>query len=321
MTILITGATGFIGSHLIDELLKKKEKVRILARKVNRDEKLKQHGLEIYSGSLENIDSLTEATKDVKTVYHLAAMLGGPDVTYKQLYNTNVVGTENLIRACVKNNVKRFVYISSVAAMGPTRHMADETTKCNPVTDYDKTKYFSEIAVRKSELDWTIIRPTMVYGPGEIRNKAKMFRLIQKGFFAIIGNGKNLMSLVYVDNLIKGIILAGESKSSVKQTYIISDKRTYTMNEFVETIAKNENVRMPVHLPVFIAYISALFFRILSIFKIPQLLSKDRIKNLTMNHSFDISKAIKELKYDPKISLDEGVKRTVQWYKEKGILK
>ena len=321
MTILVTGATGFIGSHLIDELLKKKEKVRILIRKLNKDEKLKQHGLEICSGSLENIDSLTEATKDVKTVYHLAAMLGGPDVTYRQLYNTNVIGTENLIKACVKNNVKRFVYISSVAAMGPTKNMADETTKCNPKTDYDKSKYFAELAVKKSGLDWTIIRPTMVYGPGEIKNKAKMFRLIQKGHFFVIGNGRNLMSLVYIDNLVKGIVLAGKSKNAVKQTYILSDKRTYTLNEFVETIARNENVKMPMHFPLFIAYIGALFFRILSIFKIPRLLSKDRIKNLTMNHSFDVSKAIKELKYDPKITLDEGVRRTVQWYKKNKILK
>ena len=134
MTILVTGATGFIGSHLVDELLKKKEKVRILIRKLNKDEKLKQHGLEICSGSLENIDSLTEATKDVKTVYHLAAMLGGPDVTYRQLYNTNVIGTENLIKACEKNKIKRFVLISSVAAMGPTKPMADEKTKCNPLS-------------------------------------------------------------------------------------------------------------------------------------------------------------------------------------------
>jgi len=321
MTILVTGATGFIGSHLIDELLKKKEKVRILIRKLNKDEKLKQHGLEICSGSLENIDSLTEATKDVKTVYHLAAMLGGPDVTYRQLYNTNVIGTENLIKACVKNNVKRFIYISSVAAMGPAKHMADEKTKCSPVTDYDKTKYFSELAVKKSGLDWTIIRPTMVYGPGEIRNKAKMFRLIQKGIFFIIGNGKNLMSLVYVGNLVKGIVLAGKSKNAVRQTYILLDKKNYTMNEFVEAIARNENVKMPIHLPLFIAYIGALFFKALGFFKVPQLLSKDRIKNLTVGRSFDISKAVKELGYSPKIGLDEGVKRTVQWYKENKILK
>ena len=321
MTILITGATGFIGSHLGEKLLKKKEKIRILARKTSRADWLKKQGVEICYGSLEDINSLTKATKNVKIVYHLAAMLGSPEITYKQLYNVNVKGTQNLIEACTKNKVKRFVLISSVAAMGPAKHMADEKTKCNPVTDYDKTKYFSEIAVRKSKLDWTIIRPTMVYGPREIRNKAKMFRLIQKGMFFIIGNGKNLMSLVYVDNLVKGIILAGESKKSIRQTYIISDRNPYTMNEFITTIARQENVKTPIHLPVWIAYIGAFFFRIFRIFGLPQILSKDRIKNMTMNHSFNISKAIKELNYNPETSLDEGVRRTVQWYKEKGILK
>ncbi len=277
--------------------------------------------MEILYGSLDDINSLVEATKGIKIVYHLAAMLGSPEIAYKQLYNVNVKGTENLVKACTKNRVKRFVLISSVAAMGPAKHMADEKTKCNPKTDYDKTKYFSELAVKKSKLDWTIVRPTMVYGPGEIRNKAKMFRLIQKGFFAIIGNGKNLMSLVYIDNLIQGIILAGESKKSIRQTYIISDKNPYTMNKFIKTIAQQEKVRIPFHIPVLLAYLGAFCFRLLKFVGVPQLLSVDRIRNMTMNHSFNVSKAINELGYKPKISLEEGIKRTVQWYKEKGILK
>jgi len=321
MTILITGATGFIGSHLSEKLLKKKEKIRILARKTSRIDWLKKQGVEICYGSLEDINSLTKATKNIKIVYHLAAMLGSPEITYKKLYEVNVKGTENLVKACEKNKVKRFILISSVAAIGPAKHMADETTKCNPVTDYDKTKYLAELAVKKSDLDWTIIRPTMVYGPREIRNKAKMFRLVQKKVFVIIGNGKNLMSLVYVDNLIKGIILAGESIRAAKHTYILSDKHPYTMNEFIKTIATHENVRMPLHIPVWFAYLGTFCFRLLRFTGVPQLLSVDRIKNMTMNHSFSISKAIKELNYNPKINLDEGVKRTVQWYKEKGILK
>jgi nucleoside-diphosphate-sugar epimerase len=177
------------------------------------------------------------------------------------------------------------------------------------------------MVVKRSGLNWIIIRPTMVYGPGEIKNKAKMFKLMQKGYFFIIGNGKNLMSLVYVDNLVKGIVLAGESKKAVNQTYILSDRRTYTMNEFVRTIARHEGIRMPVHLPVFVAYIGAFFFRILGILGVPRLLSKERIKNLTTGRSFDISKAVKELGYNPKVGLNEGVRRTVEWYKEKGILK
>ncbi len=321
MTILITGGTGFIGSHLVRALLAKGKKVRVLARKTSSIKKLEKLNVEILYGSLDDVNSLVEATKGIKTVYHLAAMLGSPEITYKQLYNVNVKGTKNLIEACTKNKVRRFVLISSVAAMGPAKHMADEKTKCNPKTDYDKTKYFSELAVKKSKLDWTIVRPTMVYGPGEIRNKAKLFRLVQKGFFVILGNGKNFMSLVYIDNLIKGIILAKESKKAIRHTYIISDRNPYTMNEFITTIARQENVKTPIHLPVWIAYIGAFFFRIFRIFGVPQLLSKDRIKNMTMNHSFNISKAINELKYEPKISLGEGVKETVQWYKEKRILK
>jgi len=321
MTILITGGTGFIGSHLVRALLAKGKKVRVLVRKTSNTANLRKLNVEIFYGSLDDINSLVEATKGIKTVYHLAAMLGSPEITYNQLYEVNVKGTENLIKACTKNKVKRFVLISSVAAMGPAKHMADERTKCNPKTDYDKTKYFSELVVKKSKLEWTIIRPTMVYGPGEIKNKAKMFRLIQKGMFFIIGNGKNLMSLVYVDNLVKGIVLAGESKNAIRQTYILSDRNPYTMSEFITTIAKHEKVRVPFHIPVWFAYLGTFCFRLLRFAGVPQLLSVDRIKNMTINHSFNISKAIKELDYNLETNLNESVKRTVQWYKEKGILK
>jgi len=321
MTILVTGGTGFIGSHLINALLANGKKVRILTRRKSNINKLKKMNLEFAFGNLDDIDSLRKATEDIEIVYHLAAMLGSPGVTYKQLYNVNVKGTENLVMACEESKVKRFVLVSSVAAMGPVGYMADEKAECNPATDYDKTKYLSEIVVKKSKLKWVIIRPTMVYGPGETKNKLRMFRLIQRGLFFIMGDGKNLMSLVYVGNLIEGIIKAGENKNAVKQTYIISDKKPYSMNEFVKTIARNENVKTSIHLPVFVAYIGAFLFKVLSIFGIPQLLSKDRIKNLTMNHSFDISKVMKELDYNPKMTLDEGVKRTVSWYKEEGMLK
>jgi len=209
--------------------------------------------------------------------------------------------------------------------MGFCKLEANEKTKCEPVSDYDKTKYMAEKLVKnysvKHAFPTVIIRPVMVYGPGETKNKAKMFRLIQKGIFRIIGNGKNLVSLVYIDDLVKGIILASENKKAVGQVYILSDGEKHTMNKFIAIIAKAEGVKQPSYVPLWLAKITAYVFDFLSkITNVSFPLYKDRVNSLTISRSFDISKAKKELGYNPKINLKEGIKRTVKWYKKHGIL-
>jgi nucleoside-diphosphate-sugar epimerase len=316
MVELISGATGFIGSNLVRSFIKKNRKIRLLVRK---DLDLKKN-IEIFKGDLLDIKSLKKATKDVKVVYHTAGMLGN-GVSYTQLYKANVLATENLVKASVLNGVSRFVHISSVAAMGKVKQMADEAVVCNPLTDYDRSKYQSEMVLDKykNKIDIVILRPTMVYGPGETRNKAKLFQLIQEGYFTIIGKGNNLMSILYIDNLIDAILLAS-SKGKPNEVYIISDKRPYTMNEFVCTIAKELGVKKPKHIPLWLAKLGALFFKLSRIVGIKPLLTLDRINNLTSNHSFDITKARKKLGYEPRIDLKEGVKRTIEWYKNEDIL-
>ena len=317
MVELVTGATGFIGSHLIGTLLKKNRKVRALVRK---DLTLKHRNLEIFRGDLLDFDSLKKATKGITIVYNTAGMLGG-DVSFSELFSANVTTTENLIKASISNGVKRFIHLSSVAAMGKAREKANEKEECMPITDYDKVKDEAEAVLQKytNQIEIIILRPTMVYGPGEIRNKSKLFQLIQKGYFRIIGNGENQMSLLYIDNLIDAILLSA-LKGKCGETYIISDEKPYTMNEFTYAIAKELKIKNPNHIPIPLAKSAALFFTFASIVNIKPLLTFDRIDNLTSDHSFDISKAKKELGYRPKIGLAEGIKRTVKWYKKKGIL-
>jgi nucleoside-diphosphate-sugar epimerase len=323
MNILITGATGFIGSHLVERLIKK-NKITVLVRKTSKPIKLRSLSklkVNIIYGDLTNQESLTNATKNIDVIYHCAAMLGSPEITYKQIYEANVTGTKNLVKAAEQNKVKRFIHISTVAVFGTLKHKADESTICKPASDYDKTKYLSELAVKKSSLKYTIIRPTMVYGPGEMTNKAKMFRFIQKGLFRIIGDGKNLMALVYIGNLVDGILKAANTKKAISQTYIISDEHSYTMNKFIYTITKSLGVKTPSHLPKCLAYLGAFCFKILSFVGIQQLLSINRINSLTRSSSFSIAKAKKELNYNPEVSLEDGVRKTTEWYREIGFLK
>lgn len=325
MTDLVTGGTGFIGQNLVKALVTKGNKVRVLVRKKSRLHVLNGLNVEIVYGDLNDENSLIAATKNIDTVYHLAAQLGGANITYKQLYDTNVVGTEKLLNACLKNKVKKFIHFSSVAAMGKVRQNADEEAPCNPINPYDKSKLESELLIKKfikkKKIPAIIVRPSMVYGPGETKTKAALFRAIKKRYFVIIGNSNNLIDMSYIDNIISGVLLTTKKKKAIGQTYILTDERAYTMNEFFNTVAKEEGVKKPMHLPKFLAYLIAIPFEILArMIKKGVPLSFERIRTLTTSKSFSIEKAKKELGYKPKIHLQEGIKRTVKWYREKGIL-
>lgn len=318
--ILVTGGTGFIGFNLVKALKRKGENVIILARKESNLSLFKGLDVKIITGDLNDIGSLKKATTGIDIVYNAAGMLGGPKVTYEQLYAVNVNGTSNLLKACKQNNVKRFIHISSVAAMGNIEQMATENSACKPLSDYDNAKYLSEKVVINSGIPWTIIRPSMVYGPGEKTNKSRMFRLIQKGYFKIIGDGNNLLSTIYIENLITGITLLAKKDEAINEIYILTDGKNYTQNEFVNAIADKLHVYRPMHIPFIAAYMAAFGFKLLSLIGIPQLLTKDRIKTLIGNHSFNIEKA-KKMGYNPKISLEDGIERTINWYRQEGILK
>ena len=323
MKVLVTGATGFIGSHLVDALLARGDEVRILVRRPSNIEKFKRKNIEIVFGDIRDVASLKKATEDIDVVYHLAALLGGPNITSEELREVNVQGTENVLKASVTNKVKRFLYLSAGAVMGNVTQMADETVECNPSTPYAQSKYDAEQLALKymNDLSVTIVRSTMVYGPGEIHSKRKMIQMIEKGLFRIIGNGKNQVSWVYVDNLVQGIILASKKERAIGAIYIISDERPYTMNELVEAIAKELGMKTPGHVPTWIAVIAAVTLEGLSkIFKFSPPLFRDRVISLTANHSLDCSKACRDLGYKPNIALEEGIKRTVKYYNGRGYV-
>ena len=319
MKILITGGTGFIGSRLV-ESLSKDNKLIVLSRK-----KIKSQNKNIIflEGSLEDKNSLLNATKSVDIVIHCAALLGGSLVSYNDLERVNVLGTKNLLDACLINNIKKIVHISSVAVFGIFDGIVNEKTICKPFSDYDKTKYDSEklvIDYFKKGLDFVIIRPSMVYGPGEEKNKAKLFRYVQNKKFWIIGDGKNKLALIYIDNLVDGIILALKNRKAIGQIYILSDEKNYTLGGFIKIIADELDMKLPFKIPKPVAYLFAIPLEILSFFKINVPLTFSRIRTLTSNRGFNISKAKKELNYHPKINLEEGVKKTIKWYKQKKIL-
>lgn len=328
---LVTGGAGFIGSYLVKALLKKRKKIRVLDRKTSDQKKineLKSKGAEIIFGDLNDPKSLEKATKNVSTVYHLAAYIGGAQPDARLLENVNVIGTKNLLTACAKNKVKNFIYFSSVAVFGECKN-ANENTPCKPTTLYGKSKYEAEEIIdyffKKYKINFVIFRPTRVYGPGETRTMYDLLKAIKKNKFFIIGKGGNLFNLIYIDDLISAVTkaadIAKKTKKPSKKIYIISNDKPSTMKEFSYMASTILNVKKPKSIPIFLANTIALPFEIISKFtKTKPLLTRSRVKTLISDRSFDVIKIKKELNWKPKVSLEEGVKKTVSWYRENNLL-
>jgi nucleoside-diphosphate-sugar epimerase len=322
MKALITGTTGFIGSHVFKTLCEKGMEVKCLVRKSSKVEQLKKEGAELAYGDLLDKDSLHDAIRGVDIIYHLA---GEVYSTEDKNYHLNVIGTKNLLDACLSGNIKKFIYLSSIAAVGPNSGSGvvwDENSPCSPISPYGRSKYEAEQLLletfRTHGLPVVIIRPPIVYGPRVSRSsRVFMFvHLINRGLYRAVGDGKNLISMCYVDNLIQGILLAGEKEGTEGKIYFIADEKPYTINEIAEAIAREEGVRLSsFHMPIWLANIMAVILSVPSkLLGFVSPLSLDKIREMTSNWVCNISKAERELGYRPITTFEQGIKKTVEWY-------
>lgn len=315
MKVLVTGASGFIGSHLVEGLTKKNYKVECLVRKNSNLQHLKNLDVRLIQGDITDKDSLNFS--DIDTVFHLASETG--NVTKDRYYLVNYQGTKNLLNKCIESNVRKFIYFSSADIYGRVKKFPiTEETKENPWTFYAKSKLLAEKIVlefcKEKNLHGVIIRPPGVYGPKDHKNSATslIFKQIKKGYFPLIGDGNNLKEFCYVKNLCEGAILCAEKETKSK-IYLISDERPYSFKEIILTIAKVLNINLKIiRLPWFAGYFGGLIFEIiLKIMNLPPKFSRETIYKLVNNFYFDISKIKDELGYRPKYSLEEGIKETI----------
>ena len=328
MNVLVTGATGFIGSHLVEALVNKGYQVYGLFRDNKKSDFLRRLGAKPIYGDLLNKETLKNALKNIDVVYHLAAALHANTKSKKTFFDVNVLGTKNLIEACLESKVKKFVHCSSVGVHGITKKLANENSPCKPTTDYDKSKYLAEKLVRNylnnDKMDITIVRPAaIVYGPRDFSAMYGLFQAIESKKFMIIGNGRNIIHMIYVKNLVNGMILAAENKRANGQTYILADETLTTVRDIQNIIAKTLKVpKNNFRIPVWIAILLALNFEILSkIIKFSPPLTFSRVSFLTSNRAYDISKAKRELGFKSWISLQKGIQETVDWYIKNGHLR
>ncbi len=315
MKALVTGATGFIGSHLTDALVKKGFAVTCLVRSTSNLQYLEDLNVRLVTGNCSRIESLYEAVADVDYVFHLAGLTKARSEA--DFSDANVRGTGNMLEAVLKKNtaVKRFVYISSLAAAGPSSDGVPLKEGCTPVpvSFYGKSKLKGEQLVleRRHDIPVVVIRPPAVYGPRD-RDMLVFFKLVKAGIAPVWGPCS--YSFIYIEDLIHGILLSALDENSGGETFFMSDGDIYSSDDVINAIADAVEKRpIKLKVPGFMMSVAGL---ISGRSGRPSIINCDKLRELKHSHWVcDASKAVERLKFEPQVKIKEGVRWTADWYR------
>ncbi len=322
--ILITGATGFIGSHLADALHARGHQLRCLVRKTSSRTWIKDLPIDYIEGDLFDHDALRRAVRDTDVVYHLAGLTKAK--TKEEYARGNHLATKNLLDAVLeaRPDLTRFVHVSTQAAVGPSTGGVpiDESTPFHPITTYGVTKMEAEKECLRlmNRLPITITRPPAVYGPRD-KDVFEFFAAMAKGLQPMIGFNNKQVSLIHVKDLVDGIIAAGEHPSAVGQTYFIASERYYdwkTVGMITAGIMGRSalRLRIPEAGVYAIAAVSELYGLVS---RKPVLLNFEKARDIVQDAwTCSIAKAQRELGFRESFSLEAGIRDTVQWYRAEG---
>jgi nucleoside-diphosphate-sugar epimerase len=315
MKALVTGATGFIGSYLAESLIKRGFEVTCLIRQTSNLKWIEHLDLQYISCDLADIDSCADKIAGFDYIFHLSGLT--KSVSERDFFSANAECTKKLLRVVADKTpgISRFVYISSLAAAGPSNDgiPLSEASSPRPVSFYGNSKLEGEKAVMgyKDRLPVTVIRPSAVYGPRDT-DLFVMFKMIKTGIFPYWG--KCYYSLLYVEDLISGILLSAEKKEAEGKVFFLSDNMVYTNDDIAGEIAlalgsNALKIRLPGSLMPVLAFIGEKMSK-------KSIINSDKVRELRYsNWTCDTGKAMNELGFQPKIMLREGIKWTADWYK------
>lgn len=334
--ILVTGANGFVGSHLVEKLVSEGAYVYALVRP-RPIEEIENENLKILENSknvkiifsyLENIDQIFTDIEEINYIFHLAAISRPMNIDKKIYFSTNVDGTSKLISSLKKYKFKKFIHVSTVSVLGvsPDGKPLEEDDYCDLDDLYGLSKKEGErLAIKELKINnmpYNVIRPCLVYGPRCIVRKV-IFKFVKLGIFPEFNKGKAKIEFLYVENLISALLSACDVKI-IGEIFNITDGQSYSLKHITDEISKNfgkknkKLIRINYFLGFILGYISEIFFKILG--KHPPFsrtaamwMSKD--KNV-----YSCAKAKKQLNYQPKVSLETGIKKTIEWYNERNML-
>ena len=324
--VLVTGGTGFVGSHLVETLLEKGYSVTCLVRDPNRLRWLTGLDVHLVKGDCSLPESLIPAVHDVSIVFHAAGLTKAKRA--REYHEVNHLGTRNILEASFRHNpgIEKFILISSLAAAGPSidgNPVRDVDTP-RPVSDYGKSKLFAEneTLAYRDKLPVVILRPSAVYGPRD-RDMFELFRWAARGLTLEIAGGERYISPCYVLDLVAALLLAAETKTVSGSIYFVAENRAYSWSEFRQALltAGGINARN-IKVPYPAAYLIGLFSELGSVFASkPALTNRQKIREAVQKYwTCDLIKIEAELGFIPRYALQKGLEMTWQWYRDKGWL-
>lgn len=319
LKICITGANGFVGTNLTRTAVDNGYQVTCLVRESSDISAIEELPVKVVRVNYNSDSSLKKALVDADYLFHLAAKVRAANK--KEFYQVNYGLTKRLLQAAEKANVKKFIFLSSQATAGPTRnfHLKTEEEKSVPLTVYGKSKLEAEqYIINNAEIPYSIIRSASVFGPFDT-DFLTVFKMIKTGFTFNLGFKEKYISLIYIQDLVKILILALETKKANNEIFFACDGETYSRKYFLDEIATamNKNpVKIPLPLPV--VFSTALLNEVKQHFSDkPYILNLEKFKE--MKERFWLcnnSKSQKLLGFQPKYNLSEALAETYLWYKE-----
>jgi nucleoside-diphosphate-sugar epimerase len=327
MKVLVTGGTGFTGKALVRRLLDAGHEVVALDYKEGiKTDELRRWGARVVIGSVADRAVVDECTRGAEIVHHLAAAFRELNVPDSYYWEINVQGTRNVLEAAAREGVRKFVYCSTCGVHGNVDHPpANEDAPIAPADYYQQTKYEAEPLVQQfgaRGMKTVILRPAAIYGPGDPERFGMIFRRVKTGVFPMFGSGKVFYHPLYIDNFIDVFMAVMQTGVGDGGTYLIADKEYVQIEDLVRRVARamGTEVRIP-HLPIGpVIALGHLVEKVCKPFRITPPIFPRRVDWYRQNRAFDISRAERELGYRPAVGLDEGLRRTAEWYRAEGYL-
>lgn len=324
---VITGATGFTGGALASRLIRDGHDVIALVRETSNTDALEAQGVICKRLSLLNAEAVTRlfSSHPITAVFHVAAAYRTEHADESEFFEVNVEATRVLLQATLEAGIARFVHCSTVGVQGAIEHPpAAEDYRMNPGDHYQESKLAGErvaIEYAKKGVGVSVVRPVGIYGPGDTRF-LKLFRAIDKRVFLMIGSGKTLYHLTYIDDLVDGMLLAAEHPAAVGEVFTLCGPEYTDLNELVRRIGSvlKKTVpgwRIPAWPVVWAAHVCDWICKRIGV---PAPLYPRRVEFFLLDRAFTEDKARRLIGYAPAVPLTEGLTRTSEWYKQEGML-